>query len=132
MNRNSISKFLFALCVFCSVEFVASTSTSVSAAEEQPVLSERQSKAFGQICARCHVRPGIGVPILGDTAEWEKRGAKGLEALVANTITGIGGMPPLGTCGFCSEDDFRHLAAFMARLSLKTRAETPSAEHAKP
>jgi cytochrome c5 len=34
--------------------------------------------------------------------------------MLANTVAGVRGMPPLGTCGFCTEDDLRRLIAFMA------------------
>jgi cytochrome c5 len=36
--------------------------------------------------------------------------------LLASTVAGVGGMPPLGTCGLCSEDDLRELIAYMALL----------------
>lgn len=79
-------------------------------------LENRQKRAFSQICAQCHAGPGLGGPIVGDATEWKVRRAKGFEVLVANTVTGVGGMPPLGTCGFCTEDDFRRLVAFMAAI----------------
>jgi len=81
---------------------------------EEPLMGARQAWIFQQSCAHCHVRPGIGVPVLGDTAEWETRRAQGFEAMVAHTVEGFADMPPLGTCSFCTEDDLRRLVAFMA------------------
>ena len=81
---------------------------------KEPLIGPRQSRVFQQACAHCHVRPGIGVPVLGDEAEWAPRREQGFEALVAHTVEGKGGMPPMGTCSFCSEDDLRRLVAFIA------------------
>jgi cytochrome c5 len=67
-------------------------------------------------CAPCHARPGIGAPLAGDEADWSERRARGLDALLDSTVAGVGGMPPLGTCGLCSEDDLRELIAYLARL----------------
>ena len=128
MTLNSISNILMILCL----AFVQGLVTSLSAAEELPILDKRQGAAFAQSCGRCHVRPGIGVPILGDADEWELRRRKGFEALVANTVTGIGEMPPLGTCGSCSEDDFRRLVAFIAGSSFKLDAETRRERRSNP
>ena len=41
-------------------------------------------------------------------------GARPGGAARAHRATGYRGMPPLGTCGFCSEDDLRRLIEFMA------------------
>ena len=90
---------------------------------EQPILGKRQARIFQQACAHCHVRPGIGVPLVGDSVAWEERRSKGFEVLLANTVSGIGGMPPLGTCSFCTEEDFRRLVAFVAGLPLVLGAE---------
>ena len=79
-------------------------------------LDARRARIFQQACAHCHARPEIGVPLIGDAVAWKARAAQGLDVLVANTVNGIGNMPPLGTCGFCSEKDLRILAAFLAGL----------------
>ncbi len=67
-------------------------------------------------CASCHARPGIGAPLTGVAADWSERRGRGLDALLESTVVGVGGMPPLGTCGLCSEDDLRELIAYMALL----------------
>ena len=93
--------------------FVLVAGLEASAAD---VLTDRQSRALEQVCAQCHLAPGLGVPMLGDDRAWETRRQKGLEVLVHNTVVGLGNMPPLGTCGFCTEADLRALAAFMAGM----------------
>jgi cytochrome c5 len=83
-----------------------------SEAEESP-LGARQAAIFRLSCAHCHARPGLGVPQVGDADAWRARAAQGEDTLLANTIVGLGGMPPLGTCSFCSEDDLRILIRFL-------------------
>ena len=77
-------------------------------------LDERQARLFGEICATCHVQPGTGAPIAGQPDDWAEARARGLEQMLARTVNGYLGMPPLGTCGSCSEDDFRGLIRFMS------------------
>ena len=79
-------------------------------------LTPRETVVLQTICAPCHTQPGTGVPLLGDSVEWSKRRAKGLEQLLANTINGQAGMPPLGTCSFCSEDELRRLVRLFVGL----------------
>jgi cytochrome c5 len=81
------------------------------------VLSERQALVFQRICSECHARGDIGSPMLGDEDAWKPRRAKGLDVLLANTVNGYGQMPPLGTCGFCTEEDFRHLVVYVSGMS---------------
>ena len=76
-------------------------------------LGARQAAIFQLTCAQCHARPGLGVPQVGDAAAWTERAARGEETLLANTIAGLRGMPPLGTCSFCSEEDLRLLIRFL-------------------
>ena len=95
------------------------------AVADEPVLELRQQRLFQQACAYCHLRPGLGVPLVGDAAAWEERRAQGFETLLANTVNGVRDMPPLGTCGACSEDDLRRLVAFVAGLPLPTRESRP-------
>lgn len=56
------------------------------------------------------------MPLIGDEEEWQRRRAKGLDRLLANTIEGSLGMPPLGTCSFCSEEELRHLVSFLSGM----------------
>ena len=95
-----------------------STVVARTAHAEPPSLDARQTRILGDVCARCHVRPGIGVPQLGDASEWETRGAVGLGELMRRTVEGYGAMPALGTCSYCSEDDLRSLVAYMAQMPL--------------
>ncbi|MEN8162465.1 MAG: c-type cytochrome [Myxococcota bacterium] len=92
---------------------------------EKSMLGEREARLFQQACAHCHLQPGLGAPVLGDDAAWEERRAQGVETLLANTVRGVRDMPPLGTCGGCTEDDLRRLVAFLAGLPPPTEEAAP-------
>lgn len=79
--------------------------------------SSREAYVLARICAQCHARPGIDAPQIGDEAEWELRRAAGFERLLVNTIDGYGGMPPLGTCSFCTEEELRRLVSIMSGVA---------------
>ncbi|MEQ1439254.1 c-type cytochrome [Fontimonas sp. SYSU GA230001] len=73
-------------------------------------------RLYEQTCKACHGVPGTGAPLAGDAAAWAPRVAQGLDTLLDHTINGYKGMPPLGSCGDCSEDEFRALIRHMAQL----------------
>jgi len=79
-------------------------------------LSDANARTYQAACATCHARPGIGAPVTGVDADWRERREQGFDTLLVHTVDGFGGMPPLGTCGLCSEDDFRALIRYMAGL----------------
>ena len=79
-------------------------------------LSDANARTYQAACATCHARPGIGAPVTGVEADWRERRAQGLDVLLVHTVEGFRGMPPLGTCGLCSEADLRALVAYMAGL----------------
>ena len=97
-----------------------------SAGTAQPAArGARTTQLFQLVCAQCHARPGIGVPQIGDTAAWSERSAQGEERLLESTVAGIGGMPPLGSCSFCSEHELRELIALLAGLTREAPREPP-------
>ena len=77
-------------------------------------LDARLAQVYAQVCATCHQLPATGAPLTGDREAWRAAAAAGREAMLAHTVDGVRGMPPLGTCGFCTEDDLRRLIDFMA------------------
>jgi cytochrome c5 len=80
-------------------------------------LTELQSAQLGLVCARCHARPGSGAPLMGDLAEWARRSSVGFDVLLARTVDGWQTMPPLGTCGSCTEEDFRALVSVVSGVA---------------
>lgn len=66
-------------------------------------------------CYSCHANVDSGAPLTGDEAAWEPRLAKGMDVLLDSTINGFEGMPPLGMCMDCTEDQFIALIEFMSQ-----------------
>jgi cytochrome c5 len=101
---------------------------ALTASTQAVELTSRESHAYTQICAYCHARAETSAPVMGDAAEWQRRAAEtegGFEGLVRNTIVGIGNMPPLGTCGYCTETEIRNLVATMSGLAPLVPSSSP-------
>lgn len=84
-----------------------------------PPPDARLAAVYERACVHCHDAPASGAPQRGDRAAWAPRERAGLGALVASVRQGKGGMPPMGWCPECTDEDFtvliHHLAAPAAR-----------------
>jgi cytochrome c5 len=58
---------------------------------------------------------GTGAPLTGNSADWQDRLDQGMDILVQRVIEGYGGMPPLGMCFDCDEEQFTALVTFMVQ-----------------
>ena len=58
---------------------------------------------YDKSCMACHASGAAGAPKLGDAAAWADRLGKGLDALTASVVNGIGAMPPRGGSQFSDE-----------------------------
>lgn len=72
------------------------------------------AQLYDASCRQCHANPAAGAPLTGDTLAWAPRLEKGMATLLEHSINGFQGMPPLGLCMQCTEQDFQALIAFMA------------------
>jgi cytochrome c5 len=104
-----------ALALACAI-VLAACGESEPAPRAVIALSDANARTYQAACATCHARPGIGAPVTGVEADWRERRERGLDALLVHTVDGYRGMPPLGTCGLCSEADLRELVRYMAGL----------------
>ena len=87
-----------------------------AAAGATAALSPRQLTLLATNCVQCHATPGLGAPLIGDKASWERVRQRGEEAAMRSVLKGTRGMPPLGYCSACSEMDFRALIRFLADM----------------
>ena len=88
----------------------------------------RQSTLFVNNCAQCHARKETGAPFIGVEEDWREAVARGEDAMLVNVVHGIRGMPPLGYCSSCTEEDFRVLIRMMAGIpddSTNSKGEQP-------
>ena len=73
-------------------------------------------KIYQRSCFACHSTGAAGAPRTGDTAAWDARmEEKGMDGLVAASLSGSGGMPPKGLCGDCDATDMRALIELMRK-----------------
>jgi cytochrome c5 len=84
------------------------------AAFSNDIADETVMGKWARSCALCHITGEAGAPVVGDTANWQRRLAQGEESILRNVIDGVNSMPPLGYCMSCEEADFRAMIAYMA------------------
>ena len=72
-----------------------------------PTAVRSGEEVYNQFCFACHATGVGGAPKVGDTAEWEPRIAKGMDALWTTMQNGLNAMPAKGTCVNCSDDELR-------------------------
>ncbi len=68
-------------------------------------------------CSTCHT-PGIaGAPRTGDVDDWAYRLDQGMDAVYANARDGLGGMPPMGLCMDCTDEELNASVDYMVDQS---------------
>jgi len=72
------------------------------------------AQTYDTSCKRCHASPASGAPLTGDIQGWAPRVAQGMDTLLDHSINGYNGMPPMGMCMQCSEEEFLALISFMS------------------
>lgn len=105
-----ISTLCLVLAACGSDKPAASSAVSNTTLPSDTVLAD----LYQQTCMACHTRRSSGAPQTGNADDWAPRLAKGMDTLMDNTINGYRGMPPLGSCMDCGEEDFQALIEFMA------------------
>ncbi len=89
--------------------------TAAIAMPVDPALAQ----VYDSSCKLCHANPASGAPLSGDKAAWNPRVAQGVDTLLDHSINGYNGMPPMGLCMQCSEEQFVALISFMAGVQLQ-------------
>lgn len=69
---------------------------------------------YQRYCFSCHAAGVAGAPRTGDAEVWSPRMAKGREALLRSTIDGMVGMPAMGLCFDCSEQELADAISHMS------------------
>jgi cytochrome c5 len=80
---------------------------AVNLATAQP--NERQLQLIVNNCLQCHASEASGAPLIGNADHWEDVIDQGEDVILKHVVEGIRGMPPLGYCSACTENDFRQL-----------------------
>jgi len=66
----------------------------------------------------CNICHGVGIggaPASFDIEAWSERLAKGKDVLLQHAISGFNGMPPLGMCSDCTQEDLVDLIDYMSK-----------------
>lgn len=88
---------------------------AVPAAPKQMVPENPELAAiYKRSCISCHANGAANAPRTGNKEEWAPRMEKGMDAMLESAINGMGGMPALGLCMDCNEEQFEGLINFMA------------------
>jgi len=92
---------------------------TVTPAAAPVAASPAIQKIYDTTCSNCHGKPGTGAPQAGDAKAWAPRVAQGREIVLGHIINGYKGMPPMGMCMQCSEDDFIAVTETMSGAKLQ-------------
>ena len=95
------------LCAAClGLAACAEDPAPPEAGGEAAVQAHRSGAAIYQrYCFSCHAAGVAGAPRMGDAEAWSSRMAKGRDVLLRSTIDGMVGMPAMGLCFDCSEQE---------------------------
>ncbi len=113
-----------------SLEDLMSGGDKKASAAAAPVAMKSPEELFNGVCAACHSTGVAGAPKLGDTAAWEPRYARGLDALFASATQGKGAMPPRGGSSY-SDDEIKSIIRFMLGKAGLLDASAPAAAPAE-
>jgi cytochrome c5 len=83
---------------------------ATAAASNEPRSGEA---VYNTACTACHSSGAGGAPIVGDGAAWADRIAQGNDTLYTHAIKGIKGMPAMGLCMDCSEEEIKVAVDYM-------------------
>ena len=116
------------------IEPVGKLRTADSAPEEGAapavaVAPKSAEELYNGICASCHATGVADAPKKDDAAEWEKRGASGVDALVATVVSGKGAMPPKGGSAY-TEEEIKSVVELLLGQEAAPAEEAPTAEAA--
>lgn len=79
--------------------------TEVTEAVVSTSGSRGGEEVYTNACATCHNIGLAGAPKFADASSWGARPDKGIEALTASVKNGLNGMPAMGMCMDCSDDE---------------------------
>jgi len=71
-------------------------------------------ETYNRFCFSCHQAGVAGAPRFGDAQAWAPRIAQGPDVLLAHTKSGVPpGMPAMGLCTSCTEQDLADAIDYM-------------------
>jgi cytochrome c5 len=103
------------------VVFICLATITIADAAD-PGTSEPSGKTvFEANCANCHTGGFggffTGAPKVGKRKHWKSLTPKGVDALTASTLAGVGKMAPRGECTACTDEEIRAAVEYMLEKS---------------
>ena len=74
-------------------------------------------QVYDQFCFACHATGVTDAPRFGNAEDWAPRIAKGVDTLLATTISGLNFMPVRGTCMPCSDEELRAAVDYLVETA---------------
>lgn len=68
---------------------------------------------YTNACQSCHAIGLAGAPKFGDKVNWGERANEDLAHLVQTVTNGLNGMPPMGLCMDCSQEELTKSVQYM-------------------
>ena len=85
----------------------------VSLVSSNPDVMRSGEEIYDAACTTCHAIGLAGAPLFGNKVIWGERANKDLAVLVETVTNGLGGMPPMGMCMDCSQEELTNSVQYM-------------------
>ncbi|MGJ8670691.1 MAG: c-type cytochrome [Oceanococcus sp.] len=105
---------LAAITAFAISACGQSGNTSSAAVAKMADADPATMEIYNRSCISCHTNGAGGAPRTGDLTAWAPRVEQGMELLLEHTMAGYKGMPPMGMCMECNDEQFAALIEYMA------------------
>ena len=76
-------------------------------------LTRTGEEIYGSACQTCHGIGLAGAPMFGEKISWGDRANKDLDKLVETVTNGLNGMPPMGMCMDCTQEELTNSVQYM-------------------
>ena len=85
----------------------------VSLVSSNPDVIRSVEEIYEAACTTCHAIGLAGAPLFASKVIWGERANKDLAILVETVTNGLGGMPPMGMCMDCSQEELTSSVQYM-------------------
>ena len=84
-----------------------------SLVSSNPDVIRGGEEIYEAACSTCHAIGLAGAPLFGSKVIWGERANEDLSVLVETVTNGLGGMPPMGMCMDCSQEELTNSVQYM-------------------
>jgi cytochrome c5 len=101
----------------CLVGDACAAAAGITVAGATAAAAMNPDQVYNTYCFACHGTGANNAPVMGDSAAWAPRIAKGIDVLYDSVINGFNGgvMPAKGLCMSCSDADLQATVDYMIK-----------------